>query len=73
MTDGELKKSVSETVARIIKDTRIERGHSRYTLAKMTGIDAGHLQRIEEGRFAIRVDILQKICLALRLEITFPV
>lgn len=73
MKNGELKKSVSKTVAQIIKDARTDRGLSRYALAQMAGIDAGHLKRIEDGDLAIRVDALQKLCAAMRINITFPV
>lgn len=73
MKDDKLKLIVSDEIARRIRTEREKWGYSRYALAQKAGIDAGHLQRIEEGRFAIRIDVLQKICVALRLEITFPV
>lgn len=59
-------------LARLMQDRRLMLGMSLYELSKNTKISVGHLSRIERGLNMPRADILQKICLALNLQIVFP-
>lgn len=72
MTTKKLKTDVSMYVAQMIREARKAKGWTKYRLAEESGITCGHLHRIETGRMAIRTDVLQKICTALDLTITFP-
>ena len=59
-------------LARFMQDRRLMLGMSLYELSKNTKISVGHLSRIERGLNMPRADILHKICLALNLQIVFP-
>lgn len=59
-------------LARLMQDRRLMLGMSLYELSKSTKISVGHLSRIERGLNMPRADILHKICLALNLQIVFP-
>ena len=59
-------------LARLMQDRRLMLGMSLYELSKNTKISVGHLSRIERGLNMPRADILHKICLALNLQIVFP-
>ena len=72
MKTNKLKTDVSTYVAQTIREARKAKGWTKYRLAEESGITCGHLHRIETGRMAIRTDVLQKICTALDLTITFP-
>ena len=68
MHDEDLRKSLGS----IIREAREMRGWTRYELAKRTGLGATHIACIENGVYSIRVDVLNRICNALALSITFP-
>lgn len=72
MEKDELKFQVGGAIADEIKTAREKRGWTIYRLAQKSGVHAAHISRIEEGMLAPRTDTLQKICAALKLEITFP-
>lgn len=73
MENEELKVLVMDEIATEIKKARESKGWTLYKLAQETKVAAGHLSRIERGMTAVRVDVLQRICIALKLEISFPV
>lgn len=67
------KDETAATVAAIIKAARERNGWTLYELAKRTGIHCGHLSRIEKGETAIRIDILNRLALALNFTVAFPI
>ena len=68
----EIKDKMQVHLARMIQEQRLMLGLSLYQLAKQTGLSIGHLSRIERGMNTPRADVLHKICLALNLQIVFP-
>lgn len=68
----ETKDKTQVYLAKMIQEQRLTFGLSLYQLANQTGLSVGHLSRIERGMNIPRVDILHKICLALNLQIVFP-
>ena len=67
-----MKEKTQVYLAKIIQEQRLTLGLSLYQLAKQTGMSEGHLSKIERGLNIPRADILHKICLALNLQISFP-
>lgn len=59
-------------VGLLIKQSREQRGWTRYELSRRSGIGEAHLMRIEQGLYSIRIDVLNKLCKALDLHIEFP-
>lgn len=68
----ETKLLASGEIARRIQNERLLRGWTIYKLAYKSGVSAGHLQRLESGMYAPRIDVLQRVCVALKMEIKFP-
>ena len=68
----ETKDKTQVYLARMMQERRLALGISLYELSNRTKISVGHLSRIERGLNIPRADILQKICLALNLQIVFP-
>ena len=60
-----------ERIGERIKELRKEQNIDAKTLAKRIGIDAGNLSRIEQGKFSVGVDILNKIASALNMRLDF--
>lgn len=54
-----------------IKELRKERGMDAKELAQKIGIDAANLSRIEQGRFSVGIDILNKIAGVLNMSLDF--
>ena len=54
-----------------IKELRKEQGMDAKELAQKIGIDAGNLCRIEQGRFSVGLDTLNKIAGVLGMSIDF--
>ena len=54
-----------------IRKIREERGIEAQSLAKLAGIDAANLSRIENGKYSVGFDILSKIATALGKKIDF--
>lgn len=52
-----------------IRQIRNERGLEARDLAKLTGIDAGNLSRIENGKYSVGIDILSRIAASLGKKI----
>lgn len=59
-------------VGKAIRAIRQQRKVDAKTLAQMTGIDAGNLSRIEQGKYSVGLDMLSKIAhnLGCQVEIT---
>ena len=68
----DLKIVCAQKIAHLITAARVRKGWSPYTLARRSGVDAGHLSKIEDGFLCPRLDTLQKLCKALELNIVFP-
>ena len=54
-----------------IREIREERGIEAKDLAKLAGIDAANLSRIENGKYSVGLDILSKIATALGKKVDF--
>ena len=54
-----------------IRGIREERGIEARDLARLVGIDAANLSRIENGRYSVGLDILAKIATALGKKVDF--
>lgn len=54
-----------------IRQIRVDRGLDAKDLAKLAGIDASNLCRIENGRYSVGLDILSKIAAVLGKRIDF--
>ena len=60
-----------ERIGNRIKELRKEQDLDAKDLAQRVGIDAGNLSRIEQGKFSVGIDILNKIASALNMKIDF--
>ena len=58
-----------DDIGKRIAELRKERKLSQVDLALKTGLDKGHIARIELGRYSVGVDTLQKIADALNVKI----
>lgn len=63
---------VREQVGKTIRDARKAKGMTQVQLAEKASITLTHVKDIEQCTFAIRVDILNRICKALEIQITLP-
>lgn len=54
-----------------IRQIREKRGMEARDLAKLAGIDAANLSRIEQGKYSVGIDILSKLSTALGMKIDF--
>ena len=54
-----------------IRQIREERGIEARDLAKLAGVDAANLSRIENGKYSVGLDILSKVAAALGKKIDF--
>jgi DNA-binding XRE family transcriptional regulator len=54
-----------------IRQIREERGIEARDLAKLAGIDAANLSRIENGKYSVGLDILSKLATALGKKVDF--
>lgn len=54
-----------------IREIRESRGMEAKDLAKLAGIDAANLSRIENGKFSVGFDILSKLALSLGKKVDF--
>lgn len=60
---------IREYIGKRIAELRKERKLSQVDLALKTGLDKGHIARIELGRYSVGLDTLQKIADALNVKI----
>ena len=54
-----------------IRQIRMDRGMEARDLAKLAGVDAANLCRIENGKYSVGLDILSKIAAALGKKVDF--
>ena len=64
--------NVREQVGKTIREARKDKGLTQAELAEKASITMTHVKDIEECSFAVRVDILNRLCKALEIEITLP-
>ncbi len=60
-----------ERIGNRIKELRKEQGIDAKELANRIGIDPGNLSRIEQGRFSVGIDILNKIAGVMNMKLDF--
>ena len=60
-----------ERIGKRIKEIRKAQNMDAKTLAQKIGIDAGNLSRIEQGKFSVGIDILNRIASVLKMKIDF--
>ena len=65
--------NVREQVGKTIRNARKAKGMTQAELAEKASITMTHVKDIEECAFAVRVDILNRICKALDIHITLPI
>ena len=62
---NEKRKAIGES----IRELRIAQGWTKEQLAEIAGITSSNLGRIEAGRYAVNIDVLNKIAIALGAEL----
>lgn len=60
-----------ERIGQRIAQLRKEHGMTQVELAERTGIQRAHITRIEAGKYSVGVDLLDKIAVALGMEVDF--
>ena len=60
-----------ERMGQRIAKLRKEQGMTQAELAERTGIQRAHITRIEAGRYSVGIDLLDKIAVALGMEVDF--
>ena len=58
-------------IGKRIREIREERGIEARDLARLAGIDAANLSRIENGKYSVGLDILSKIAASLGKKVDF--
>lgn len=71
-TQDEQRIMVREKAAATIKAAREQKGWTRYELAKRAGIGETHLRNIEDAEFSVRLDIFNRILVALDIKVLMP-
>lgn len=62
---NEKRKAMGES----IRELRIAQGWTQEQLADIAGITAANVRRIEAGKYAVNIDVLNKIAIALNAEL----
>ncbi len=60
-----------ERIGKRIAELRKEHSYSQAKLAELTGLDGGHIARIELGRYNVGIDTLSKVADAFELMLDF--
>lgn len=58
-----------DDIGKRIAELRKKRSLSQVDLALKTGLDKGHIARIEQGKYSVGLDTLQKIAYVLEVKI----
>lgn len=61
--------TIEKKIGQRLQNRRKELGITRYRLSKDTGIHYGYLKSLEEGKRSMSIDMLNRLCEALGLEI----
>ena len=64
--------TVREEIGKTIRTARKAKGWTQAELAEKASVTLTHIKDVEQFTFAERVDILNRLCKALEIEITFP-
>ena len=59
-------------IGKTIRNARKSKNMTQAELADKTGLSIQHIENVERNAFAPRVDILNRLCKALEIEITLP-
>lgn len=62
---NEKRKAMGES----IRELRIAQGWTQEQLAEIAGITAANVRSIEAGKYAVNIDVLNKIAIALNAEL----
>lgn len=73
MKRNETHEIVAREIGEKIHKLRNERGLSLYKLEKETGVKAHHIAQIEKAQICPRVDILQRLLVALDGALFLPI
>ena len=73
MKIDETRLALNNIVARQIREARERKGWTYYKLAQASGVNVGHVHRLEEGFLTPRIDTLNALCRALEIKIVFPI
>ena len=73
MKRNETHEIVARAIGEKIYRLRNERGFSLYKLEKETGVKAHHIAQIEKAQICPRVDILQRLLVALDAGMVLPI
>lgn len=68
MTD-EILKEKRKVMGEMIRAMRVAQGWTQEQLAEIAGIKAANVRSIEAGRYAVNLDVLNKIAEALSAEL----
>jgi transcriptional regulator with XRE-family HTH domain len=60
--------TLRNVLARNLKELRLERGFSQEAFADLAGIDRTYVSAIERARYAVSLDMLEKLSDALKVE-----
>lgn len=63
------KKTIEQQIGEQLRERCKKLGITRYRLSKDTGIHYGYLKDLEEGKRSMSIDMLSRLCEALKLEI----
>ena len=63
------RKSIEEEIGARLQTRREKLGIKRYRISKDTGIHYGYIKELEEGKRSMSIDMLNRLCEALDLEI----
>lgn len=73
MKRNETHDFVAREIGERIHKLRTESGFSLYKLEKKTGVKAHHIAQIEKAQICPRVDILQRLLVALNAGMVLPI
>lgn len=63
------RKSIEKKIGEQLQERRKVLGITKYRISKDTGIHYGYLKDLEEGKRSMSIDMLSRLCEALKLEI----
>lgn len=63
------KKTIEQQIGEQLRERCKKLGITRYRLSKDTGIHYGYIKDLEEGKRSMSIDMLNRLCEAIDLEI----
>ena len=70
MCDNMAKKKINQSLAEVLIAKIESCGKSRYLISKESGVDSGTLSRFVNGERSITLDVADKICKVIGLQLT---